>query len=177
MDTTLLNAMDSNGKEKFEIRMVLSDAISLSVVSEAEAFSQTQCDVLINGNNTGIKVSGQVLEAAISVSEGRYLLFLTDDVIYEESLNITLIDAKLGHLESLDLGGQYATGTFEQLHIKQTSVNFRFIGDTTWTVEILTLPALRLPFTDPRGVTRPLRLKKYINISANPAPARADGSR
>ncbi len=157
------------------MKMELSTAISLSVVTEAKEYSQTQCDILINGNNTGIKVSGKILEAAIAVAEDYYLLFLTDDVIFEESLNITFIHLKMGILENLELGGQYSTGSFEKLHIEQDSVNFRFIGDTTWTVKILKSPSLRLPFSDPRGVTRSSKLKKYIDITACPAPARADG--
>lgn len=159
------------------MNMGLSNAISLGIISEGNEVMSAQCDVLLNGINTGIKVTGKVLEASFRVSPNRYLLFITDDIIFEESLNITLIDINYGVLESLDLGGQYVTGSFEELLIKSNSIKFRFIGDTVWTVEPLAFPSLRMPFNDPRGVKRSFGLKKYLNISANPYPARANGRR
>ncbi len=157
--------------------MELSNALSLSAITKANDISQTQCIVFLNGINTGIRVSGQILEASFKVSASRYLLILSDDVIFEESLNITLIDVEYGVLENLTLGGPYTSGVFEDLLINSHSIKFRFIGDTVWTIEPLSSPSLRIPFRDPRGVTRRFGIKKYLNVSATPSPARADGSR
>lgn len=157
--------------------MKLTDSISLSVVKEAQRLSETQCEIILNGKDTNIIVSGKKLEAAIKIADNRFLLFTTDEIIYEESLNIFYIDASSGIIEALSLGGEYVTGTFEDLSVNQDSASFSFIGDTTWTVKVSESPTLKLPFSDPRGVSRPIRLRKYIDISANPAPARADGSR
>lgn len=68
------------------------NSISLVKVREATDVSQAQSDVMLNGKSTGIIVLGQVLEAAVQVNEPRYILFLTDDIIFEESLTIALID-------------------------------------------------------------------------------------
>lgn len=160
-----------------EMTMKLTDSISLSVVKEAQRLSETQCEIILEEKNTDIIVSGKKLEAAVRVADTRFLLFTTDDIVYEESLNIFYIDIQSGIIESLSLGGEYVTGTFENLSVNQNSVSFSFIGDTTWTVQVLPTPSLRLPFSDPRGVSRPMGLRKYIDISATPAPARADGSR
>lgn len=160
-----------------EMNMKLTDSISLSVVKEAQRLSETQCEIILEEKNTDIIVSGKKLEAAVRVADTRFLLFTTDDIVYEESLNIFYIDTQSGIIESLSLGGEYVTGTFENLSVNQNSASFSFIGDTTWTVQVLPAPSLRLPFSDPRGVSRPMGLRKYIDISADPAPARADGSR
>ncbi|WP_053093113.1 hypothetical protein, partial [Klebsiella aerogenes] len=119
-----------------------------------------------------------ILAILLSYSLEVMLLFLTDDVPYEEALKIVLLDVNDGVKEILTLGGAYLTDSFTDLKIHSNSVEFSFIGDTTWRVEIPLRPFIQLPFTgDPRGVSRPLMLKHYIKICAHPAPARFDGSR
>ncbi len=149
----------------------------LSEVSEATDTTQARSEVLIGGNSTGIIIPGKVLEAAIKIDSRRYLLFVTDDVIFEEMLTILLLDSSQGIVEKLTIGGAYSSGHFEDLRVSPRSASFRFIGDTTWTVKVSPSPTFKLPFSDPRGVSRPMGLRKYIDISATPAPARADGSR
>lgn len=151
--------------------------LSLSEVNEATDTAQARSEVLIDGNSTGIIIPGKVLEAAIKVDAHRYLLFVTDDVIFEEMLTILLLDLSQGVVEKLTIGGAYTSGRFEDLKVSPHSASFSFIGDTTWTVKVSALPTLKLPFSDPRGVSRPAGLRNYINISANPAPAKVDGSR
>lgn len=160
-----------------EIEMEEVTTLSLSEVNEATDTAQVQSEVLIEGNSTGIIIPGKVLEAAIKVDARRYLLFVTDDVIFEEMLTILLLDLSKGVVEELTIGGAYTSGHFENLEVSPRSASFRFIGDTIWTVKVSESPTLKLPFSDPRGVSRPAGLRKYIDISANPAPARADGSR
>lgn len=151
--------------------------LSLSEVSGATDTTQARSEVLIGGNATGITIPGKVLEAAIKIDSRRYLLFVTDDVIFEEMLTLLLLDLPQGVIEELTIGGAYTSGHFKNLEVSPHSASFRFIGDTTWTVKVSASPTLKMPFSDPRGVSRPAGLRKYINISADPAPARADGSR
>ncbi|EOV6158884.1 TPA: hypothetical protein ACOEER_002679 [Enterobacter ludwigii] len=126
---------------------------------------------MINGNSTDIIVPGQILEAAVQVNDHRYILFLTDDIIFEESLTIALIDVKDGVKEIVRLGNEYSMGSFEVLSVTVDSINFRFIGNFLWTVNTVDSSRLRLPFnSDPKGVKREACLKKYMTISATPAP-------
>ncbi|EHN8924066.1 hypothetical protein F6U03_003867 [Enterobacter asburiae] len=146
------------------------NSISLVKVHDATDVSQAQSDVVLNGKSTGIIVPGQVLEAAVQVNEQRYILFLTDDIIFEESLTIALIDVHEGLKEIVSLGNEYSTGSFADLQVTDDSVDFRFIGDYIWTLKVSDSPRLRLPFfSDPKGVKRESALKKYITISATPA--------
>lgn len=160
-----------------EIKMEEVTTLLLSEVSEATETTQARSEVLIGGNSTGIIIPGKVLEAAIKIDSRRYLLFVTDDVIFEEMLTILLLDSSQGIVEKLTIGGAYSSGHFEDLRVSPRSASFRFIGDTTWTVKVSPSPTFKLPFSDPRGVSRPMGLRKCIDISATPAPARADGSR
>lgn len=154
-----------------ELIMQQINSISLVTVREATDLSQAQSDVVLSGNSTGIIIPGQVLEAAVQVDEQRYILFLTDDVIFEESLTITLIDVRDGVKEIVRLGNEYSTGSFEDLSVSADNINFRFIGDSLWTIKTVDSPRLRLPFgSDPKGVKREAGLKKYMMISATPAP-------
>ncbi len=72
--------------------------------------------------------------------------FLTDDIIFEQSLSIALIDVKDGVKEIVRLGNEYSTGSFEVLSVTVASINFRFIGNFLWTVNTVDSPRLRLPF-------------------------------
>lgn len=157
--------------------MEVVTTLSLSEVSEATDTTQARAEVLIEGNSTGIIIPGKVLEAAIKIDARRYLLFVTDDVIFEEMVTLLLLDLSQGIVEELTIGGAYTSGYFEALTVSPCSASFRFIGDTTWTVKVSLSPTLKLFFSDPQGVSRPMGLRKYIDISANPAPVRADGRR
>lgn len=156
-----------------ELIMQQTDSIALVKVREATDLSQAQSDVVFNGNSSGIIVPGEVLEAAVQVNDWRYILFLTDNVIFEETLTIALIDFRNGVKEIMHLGNEYSTGSFENLTITGDSMSFNFIGDYTWTLQVSDSPRLRLPFAaDPGGVKRKPGLKKYLTISVSPAPKR-----
>ena len=144
------------------------NSISLIKVQEATEISQARSEVLINGNITGIIVTGEILEASDQLNEQLYVLFLTDDVIFEESLTIALIDFREGIKEIVYVGNEYTTGSFEALSITADKINFRFIGDYLWTVTVSDTPRLRVPFlSDPKGVKRDTAFKKYMDISTH----------
>lgn len=150
-----------------ELIMQQVNSVSLMKVREATDLSQAHSELLLNGNITGIIVPGEILEASVQINDQRYVLFLTDDVIFEESLTIALIDFREGIKEIVSVGNEYSTGNFEALSITADRINFRFMGDYLWTVTVSDTPRLRLPFlSDPRGVKRDAAFKKYMDISA-----------
>ncbi|EPT6930616.1 hypothetical protein ACVRUG_000119 [Cronobacter malonaticus] len=150
------------------------NSLSLVKVQGATDLSQARSEVIRDGNNTGIIVPGEILEAAVLINEQRYVLFLTDDVIFEESLTIALFDLREGIKEIVWLGNEYATGYFEALAVTANSINFRFIGEYLWTVTVSDIPRFRLPFvSDPQGVKRDTGFKKYMNISVTRVSGKA----
>ena len=131
-------------------------------------------EILLNGRGVGRRVPGAVLEAAVKWRDC-YLLFMTDDVPFEDSLGIQMLDGHLDILDSARIGGPYATGAFSSLELEEpNSVRFRFAGDTIWKVELLERPEFRMPFLrDAPGVTRPLGFSRRFVIRGSPRPQTA----
>lgn len=142
--------------------------MAVGLPSEAEA---PKSEILRDGAPSGKFVSGAVLEAAIQW-DTCYLIFLTDDVPFEDILNIHLLDAQLNLLDSVLIGAPYSSGSFSSLELcEPNTVRFRFIGDTTWSVELLPRPGFRIPyFSEPAGVKRPLGLTRHFIVRGDPKP-------
>jgi hypothetical protein len=144
--------------------------LSLFETTRQTIFSQTGSEVYFDGKPSGIIVFGKLLEAAFCVDNDRYLIFTTDDVLFEESLTITLLSSNKGVIEVVHLGGEYASGTFKYVSTDKESVHFQFIDDVRWTIKISRSPHLRIPFlSDPHGVKRSPGLKTYMTFSTAPA--------
>ncbi|MCZ3383776.1 hypothetical protein O3S68_15950 [Kosakonia sp. SOY2] len=90
-----------------------------------------------------------MLEAAVQIDSRHYLLFLTDDIIFEEWLTIVLLDIHHGVKETVRIGQAWASGYFENLSVKEEEITFRFLGDAKWRVKITLTPRLRFPFFFP----------------------------
>ena len=134
-----------------------------------EPAADGHADVAIDGRTA--RVRGSWLEAAVACGDddpvAGWLLFLTDDVPYEERLSITLLDRDLRPLDSAWLGGMYATGTWSEPAIEGPGrLRFRFIDAKVWRLALLPGPALRLPFGEPRGSHRPFGLMRHFVLSA-----------
>lgn len=115
-----------------------------------------QCELMAAGAATGRRLSGAILEAAVEVA-GKYLLFMTDDVPFEETLTLHLLDGQFRLLDSASVGRAYATGVFSLVELREPDeLVFRFIGEKPWAVKVLGAPALRVPLcAEAPGVTRP----------------------
>ncbi len=131
-------------------------------------------EVLVNGTSTGKLISGAVLEAAVQW-ENRYLLFMTDDTPFEEMLSIHLLDAQMNMLDSALIGSAYSSGAFTMLDLNEPNiVRFRFIGDTLWSIELLSRPGFRVPFiSEPPGVKRPVNFSRHFIVRGTPRPQTA----
>lgn len=124
-----------------------------------------QCELMVAGAATGCRVSGAILEAAVEAG-GKYLLFMTDDVPFEETLTLHLLDGDFRLLDSASVGRPYATGVFSLVELREPDeLVFRFIGEMPWAVKLLDGPTLRVPLcAEAPGVTRPFRLTRHFVI-------------
>lgn len=139
--------------------------VALITVREATPFSQAQSKVEIAGIATNIIVPGLVLEAAVEIDACHSLLFLTDDIIFEEWLTMVLIDINHGVKEIVCIGQAWASGHFEKLSVKEEEITFRFLGEAEWRVKISLTARLRFPFfADPPAVHRAPGWKKYLTV-------------
>jgi hypothetical protein len=129
-------------------------------------------EVIAGGRNTGQVVTGEVLQAALQWKDCA-LLFVTDGIPSEDSLRIYLFDARWKLVDSATLGGMYTTGAFSDLELAPPNgVRFQFIGGITWERELLGDEVVSLPFTDPKGVSRPFAFKKRFKLHGRPLPDR-----
>lgn len=120
--------------------------------------------IVAGRRETGQVNTGQILEAAIQW-QGNYLLFVTDDIPFEDSLRIYLFDTGWRLLDSAAIGTMYATGTFSHLELLPPNrVGFQMFDDACWMIELLEQAVVAFPFSDPKGVSRPFSLHKRFNI-------------
>ncbi|KAF1022666.1 MAG: hypothetical protein GAK30_01039 [Paracidovorax wautersii] len=156
-----------------EMRVLGPDEVALKPV-EQDADQLPRSRVIRQGQPTATVVDGVVLEAAVQWHDF-LLLFVTDDIPYEDMLRISLLDAQGRCLDHAVLGGMYSTGRFSLLQPREDSaLGFRFMGDTDWHLELCPGPRFRWPwFSEPRGVTRPFGFSRHFVIHGKPQPASA----
>lgn len=156
------------GNERYFELMLMEQVNIFSLVaidSVGEAPEQCYSELLIHCNKTGVIIWGAVLEAAVWVDNNRYLLFLTDGLLYENGLTIYLFDIKKGILEKIKLISAYGDGYFENMEVDSNSVSFNFLGNYKWTVSVFNKPTIRIPFTESWVICRDFKLKTYLEVT------------
>lgn len=128
-------------------------------------------EILLRAVPTGKFVAGAILEAAIHWRD-QYLLLLSNDIPYEDTLNMHLLDAALTLLDTAKLGAAYSTGSFTELQLHEPNqISFRFIGGNPWRIELLTTAEFKMPLlSEPRGVSRPFNFSRRFRVHGNPLP-------
>ena len=151
--------------------MRLADEITIRPAPDRGAVPHSE--LVIAGRPTGLCVPGKVLEAAVQV-DGRYLVFLTEGVTMEERLSIHLVSAEGRLIDSAGVGVIYALGIFAKLKLAPPhGVNFQFLGELQWSVEVFPEPRPAWPFRrEAPGVRRPFGLLRAFRVRASgSAPA------
>lgn len=153
--------------------MRITNHLSFARLPQPADGEEPRSELLQDGQRSGRILAGAVLEAAVQWGD-QHLLFITDDVPYEEALRIVLIDADLQPVDAAELGAAYSTGSFTDLVLlPPDTLSFRFIGGTTWTVRLLHQDQFRLPLvSEPRGVSRRLGFTRRFVVDGAPEPER-----
>jgi len=152
------------------VKRLLPSDVSLRLESPWSETALACSRIIADGNETGQVVTGEILEAAIQWTHHR-LLFITDNIPFEDHLRIYLFDAEWKILDSATLGAMYSTGVFSGLELQPpASLQFKFYGGITWSLELLDHAVASLPFSDPTGVHRPFSFFKRFKIHGSPLP-------
>ena len=146
-----------------EFRQV--DNIAVKVVNSESEDERPRSEIFLNDKPTGKFVSGAFLEAAFQWRDW-YLLLLTNGYIFEETLDVHLLNEHFEIADTATLGWFYVSGVFEApVLIQPNIVQFRFLGDMDWNIELLPEYTFRLPFlTEPPGVWRELGFSRHFKI-------------
>ena len=126
-------------------------------------------EIFLSGKRTGKILDGAILEAALRWKE-LILVFVSDAVLYEDTLHIYLLDGSLRVLDQASMYGIYSTGTFSLLDIVcPDTVRFLFFGDVVWSLKISDHKTLRFPIlSDPHGVHRPFSFHRQFKLNSAP---------
>jgi len=126
-------------------------------------------ELVIADQRTGKILGGAVFEAALAWNDV-VLLFLTDDIKFEDTLNIYLLDKDLNIADSARLYFAYSTGIFSHLDLTQPdTVRFRFFDGLVWTLTLHAEKKFTTPFIPaPAGVHRPFTFFRRFALSSRP---------
>lgn len=154
--------------------MRIEEELTLRRLPQSSDSDAPRSELMLQGAPTEKIVEGATLEAAVAVGTF-HLIFTTDDCPFEEMLRIILLDSAFNMLDSALVGGPYATGSFSSLTLKEPdTVLFHFIGDTTWSVQLLPRATFRWPFvSEPFGVWRSFSFSRRFVVCGAPLPQSA----
>jgi hypothetical protein len=151
------------------MKLVHAPDYSIRVITPSTSDTEPVCEVIVAGAATSIVLEGAVLEAALTWKE-YLLLFLTNDVPFEDTLNIYLLDAHLNVTDYARMYYIYSTGIFSHLDLTEDdTVRFEFLGEMTWTLKLFSEKKFAVPVVSaPSGVHRPLTFFQRFQLSAHP---------
>jgi hypothetical protein len=147
------------------MKLLHAPECTIRVIRESTSDDVPLCEVMIDGAPTGTLIQGAVLAAALRWQEF-VLLFVTDDVPFEEGLNIYLLDQQLNVADYARMYFMYSTGVFSDLDLTEDdTVRFHFLGDKVWTLRLFARKKLALPIISAvLGVHRPWRFTRRFRL-------------
>lgn len=152
------------------MKLLSTAEFSIRLIGSPFSDAMPKSELVLGGKPTGKMIDGAVLEAAIGWRDF-LIIFVTDNILHEETLRIYLLDANLEVIDTASLDSMYATGVFSLIALEPPNVvRFRFFGDTDWTLTLLEKQTFSLPFSEPRGVHRPFKFHRCFKIDGQPKP-------
>lgn len=147
--------------------MRIFNDITAQVITDNE--KNQKLFILLNNKPLNIIVDGCFLNAVVEVDINKFILFVTSDCPFEETLSVYLIDTMNALvLDSLWMGLMYETDIFLGVKIENDNIIFKFISNKLWCLTYLKhgffsisyfLEELRNPI-----VHRKLSIKYHLKI-------------
>ena len=104
--------------------------------------------------SSSVEVDGADLERVFQLSDGRFLVFLTDDSPFEETLRLLLLSPHLRILDGMTFDAAYATAALENIRVVDPEVvEFSFIHKIPCRIRVCPTPRWRAPLLK-AGVSR-----------------------
>jgi len=140
-----------------------TDAISIGTVIKSTGTSPPSCELLIDGKPIGNPFQGEWLGAAFLCDAG-YLVFLIEDYLFHENLNIYFLSFSGDILDTASI----FSGSFYNIQVRQPdTILFEFFANGLFKVEIYPKLKFRLPIiSDPIvNFSRHFGFKGYLKIT------------
>lgn len=130
---------------------------------------------LLSIGSQQMTLDGARIEAAYHLRAGvdpidGYLLFTSDDVLYEDVLTITLTDGDLRPLDGARIGAPYDSAVWQGSRIAGPGqVEFSLDRGGDWRLTVLAAPEWRLPLPGTDGwLWRGMRMRRWFRLTARP---------
>lgn len=160
------------------MKLIPAAEYSIRVVTPPTPELTPQSEIMVAGVPTGKVIAGAILRAALRWHQF-VLLFLTDDVPFEDTLRMYLLDQDLAVVDSARMGAMYSTGIFSALDLTEPdTVRFQFFDGVLWTLTLLSEKEFAIPIiSEPTSVSRPFKFFRRIRLAGKPLPKTSEVQR
>ncbi|MGK0273541.1 MAG: hypothetical protein ACI88H_004222 [Cocleimonas sp.] len=142
--------------------MIPCDKFTTQLLRESDSIKEPLVQLILKGKKVGPPIKGAYLEKQYCISGLGYLLFLTDDVPYEETLRIYLVNENAEVVDGLEFGSSMATGTLEIVDVEnEDSIVFSFIHEALCKLQVLKTAQWCKPLIFTPGVQRSGAFKRH----------------
>lgn len=158
------------------MKLIPAPEYSIRVITPPTPELTPQSEITVAGVPTGKIIAGAILRAALRWGEF-VLLFLTDDVPFEDTLRMYLLDQDLTVVDSARMGAMYSTGIFSDLDLTEPdTVRFQFFDGVLWTLTLLSKAEFAIPIiSEPTSVSRPFKFSRRMRLTGKPLPKTSEG--
>lgn len=134
----------------------------MTLLRDSESEKDPLVQLIQEGAKVGSPIKGAHLEKQYCIQGLGYLLLLTDNVPYEETLRIYLVDENIEVIDELEFGAGMVTGTLEIVDEEnEDSIVFSFIHKSLCKLQVLKTAQWCKPLLFTSGVSRNGMFKRH----------------
>ncbi|SAI54400.1 Uncharacterised protein [Bordetella ansorpii] len=155
------------------LRRLPSDAVTIEVLSGPDEVAR--CRLVLAAGQVSEELTGCVLEACYAWQQG-YMVFLTQDMLFEEVLVVYLLDSGGKVLDQARLSALYTAAAVSDLREHgSSSILFSFFHADEWEVRLYMSAqrCWRWPWPG-KLVKRSFQLRRYFDLVMRVAPSETD---
>lgn len=158
--------------------LTVIDGFSLALQNpavEETAYQTPRAAVLRQGHAVGLAVDGVKLEAQFRVNTDAYLLLVSDDCPYEETLRVYLLNNNYNAIDYARLAYAYTAGVLRDIQIVGDNVlEFAFTGSSRYRLTVHDRPRHFWNASGGAGEAFRFLSKRHLEITREALDARQE---